>query len=60
MDHRCLTNLASRIEVRDPVDPWRGRQPRFEKFVYRAPAQFELVGRLSTGEPITVRLAPLR
>jgi hypothetical protein len=60
MDHRRFTKLANRIEVREPVDPWRGRQPRFEKLVFRRPAHFELVGRLSTGEPITVRLGPLR
>ena len=60
MDHRRFIRLASRIEIREPVDPWRGRQPRFEKLVFRAPARFELVGRLSTGEPISVRLGPPR
>jgi hypothetical protein len=37
MDDRRFTMLANRIEIRESVDPWRGRQPRFEKLAFRGP-----------------------
>jgi hypothetical protein len=46
-----------KFERRD--DPWRGVQPRYERIVMRGPRHFELVTKLPTGEPVSVRLAPL-
>jgi hypothetical protein len=45
--------------MRPTDDPWRGLQPRYEKIVMRGPRHFELVTKLPSGEPISVRLAPL-
>jgi hypothetical protein len=44
---------------RDADDPWQGRQPRYERILMRGPRHFELVTKLPTGEPVSVRLAPL-
>jgi hypothetical protein len=41
---------------RESEDPWKGRQPRYEKLVYRAPRSFSLVTKLPTGQPIEVPL----
>jgi hypothetical protein len=53
--------LADRIVSvgrREPDDPWQGRQPRYERIVMRGPRHFELVTKLPSGEPVSVRLAP--
>lgn len=54
-----------RFERRDADDPWRGKQPKYEKLVYRGPGQFFALTRLPSGEPaavqfgrMTVRFAP--
>jgi hypothetical protein len=47
------------IEKQEPPDPWKGRQPRYEKLVMAGPDQFHLVTRLPSGEPINVPLAPM-
>jgi len=44
------------IEWREPDDPWKGRQPRYEKLLYRAPHSFLLVTKLPSGAPIEVKL----
>jgi hypothetical protein len=60
-DRRRFGGLATRIEIRESDDPWRGRKrPRYEKLVYGGPGHFELVARLASGERISVRLGPLR
>jgi hypothetical protein len=46
-----------RFEMRDPADPWGGRQPKFEKLVHRGRNRFEMVGRLHSGKRIVVRLS---
>jgi hypothetical protein len=46
-----------KFEPRD--DPWRGVQPRYERIVMRGPRHFELVTKLPSGEPVSVRLSPL-
>jgi hypothetical protein len=52
--------VTSKHERREPVDPWRGRQPRYEKLVYRGPKQFAMATKLPSGKPIFVQLGPLR
>lgn len=47
------------VESREPDDPWKGRQPRYEKLRYRAPNSFSLVARLPSGVPIEVKLGRL-
>lgn len=47
------------IEAREADDPWRGRQPRYERLVKVAPGRLGLVTKLPSGEPITVPLARL-
>jgi hypothetical protein len=44
------------LERREPDDPWRGRQPRYEKLVYHPPRSFFLITRLPSDAPIEVRL----
>jgi hypothetical protein len=44
------------LERREPDDPWRGRQPRYEKLVYHPPRSFFLITRLPSDAPIGVRL----
>jgi hypothetical protein len=46
------------FKLRESDDPWRGVQPRYERIVMRGPRHFELVTKLPSGEPISVRLAP--
>jgi hypothetical protein len=41
----------------DP-SPWGGRQPKFEHLATDGPDRYFLVGRLASGEPIRVQLAP--
>jgi hypothetical protein len=48
--------MKARFEMRESDDPWRGLQPRYERIVRRGPDRFELVTKLPTGEPISVRL----
>jgi hypothetical protein len=47
----------SSVIWRESDDPWNGRQPRYEKLVYRAPRSFLLVTTLPSGQPIEVPLA---
>lgn len=42
--------------MREALDPWRGRQPRYEKLVMAGPQAFHLVARLPSGERIAVPL----
>jgi hypothetical protein len=46
------------FKMRPTNDPWRGIQPRYERIVMRGPGHFELVTKLPSGEPVSVRLAP--
>jgi hypothetical protein len=39
-------------------DPWCGRQPRYEKLLYRGPGRFFAQTRLPSGRRVAVRLAP--
>jgi hypothetical protein len=48
------------FERRDSDDPWRGRQPKFERLVFRGDHEFALAARLPSGEPVEVPLAPFR
>jgi hypothetical protein len=36
--------------------PWGSAQPKFDRLEYVSPRRFFLVGRLTTGEPIRIRL----
>ena len=44
------------IDWRAPEDPWKGRQPRYEKLLYRPPRSFLLVTKLPSGTPIEAKL----
>jgi hypothetical protein len=46
-------------ETHESDDPWRGRQPKYERIVRMAPRRFGLVTKLPNGEPITVPLSRL-
>jgi hypothetical protein len=48
-----------KLERRESDDPWRGVQPRYVSLVMRGERHFELVTKLPSGEPISVRLVPL-
>ena len=48
--------MASRVELRESEDPWRGRQPRYEKIVRLGPMRFGLATKLPNGEPIVCEL----
>jgi hypothetical protein len=54
--------VDTRFEMREPPDdPWGGRQPKFDRLVMRDARTFLIEGRLvPSGEPVTVRLGPLR
>jgi hypothetical protein len=45
-----------RFERRECEDPWHGKQPKYEKLVYRGPGQFFAMTRLPSGEPTAVQL----
>jgi hypothetical protein len=47
------------FERREPADPWGGRQPKYDKIVRRGPRCFELVTKLPSDEPISVRIGRL-
>jgi hypothetical protein len=42
--------------MRESDDPWRGRQPKYERLVMKGPRSFGMTTRLPSGEPIFVRL----
>jgi hypothetical protein len=44
------------VERRESEDPWRGRQPEYEKLIMLAPGRFVMVTRLRSGEQIVVPL----
>jgi hypothetical protein len=44
----------ARFEMRPTNDPWRGRQPKYEKLVRFGPSRFGLVTELPSGAPIPV------
>jgi hypothetical protein len=48
--------MRSWFEIRESDDPWRGRQPKYERIVRLAPGGFGLATKLPSGKPITVRL----
>jgi hypothetical protein len=50
------SDLRIELHQQEPSDPWRGLQPRYESIVMRGPGRFELLTKLPTGEPISVRL----
>jgi hypothetical protein len=53
--------MKSSVEFREPDDPWRGRQPRYEKIVRLGPLRFGLTTRLPDGQPVTCELGrPIR
>jgi hypothetical protein len=39
-------------------DPWRGRQPSYQRLVRLGPNQFGLAAKLPSGDPVTVELGP--
>jgi hypothetical protein len=51
--------VASNFEMAEPPDPWRGRQPKFDKLVMRDASHFFLVAKLPSGEPVLMQLGPL-
>ncbi len=44
------------MEMREPDDLWRGRQPKYEALVMRGEDRFALTVRLPSGETIDVPL----
>ncbi len=44
--------MAGSFETREPDDPWRGRQPQYERIVRLGPGRFGLATTLPSGEPI--------
>jgi hypothetical protein len=48
------------VTTRESDDPWRGRQPKYEKLVMKGPGNFGRTTQLPSGEPIFVPLGPLR
>ena len=48
------------FERRESRDPWRGRQPKYDKLVRLGPNRFELLTKLPSGKPISVRLSRFR
>ena len=45
-----------RFEMTESDDPWRGRQPNYEKIVRLGPMRFGLTTKLPNGEPIICEL----
>jgi hypothetical protein len=54
-----VAGMDDRVWPRESEDPWRGRQPKYEKLVMRGPRRFALTTRLPTGESIDVPLGRL-
>ena len=48
--------MNEHFERRESDDPWRGRQPKYEKLVMRGPDRFFAATRLPSGRRIMVRL----
>jgi hypothetical protein len=55
MEPRRIRRIVFVMEECDK-EPWRGRQPRYERVVRMAPGQFGLVAKLPNGTPITAPL----
>jgi len=51
--------MDDRFEGRRCDDPWHGKQPKYEKLVYRGPGLFFAMTRLPSGEPTAVQLGPV-
>jgi hypothetical protein len=51
--------MSPGFELREPDDPWHGRQPKVEKLLMRGPHEFAMSARLPTGESVDVPLARL-
>jgi hypothetical protein len=49
--------MTTRFERRESDDPWRGRQPRYEKIVRLGPLRFGLKTTLPSGEPTICEIA---
>jgi hypothetical protein len=51
--------VSAWVEFCETDDPWRGRQPRYERLVKVAPGRLGLTTKLPSGKPITVSLERL-
>jgi hypothetical protein len=54
-----LASVTDKFEMVEPLDPWRGRQPKYEKLVMRDLNHFFLKTKLPWGRPIAVQLGRL-
>ena len=52
--------MASNFQRGGAVDPWHGRQPRYEKLVTTGPTGFALITRLPNGKRVEVPLGTAR
>lgn len=48
-----------RFERRESEDPWRGKQPKYEKLVYAGRERFLAITKLPSGKRIAVQLGRL-
>jgi hypothetical protein len=55
----ALRHSMGEDERREPDEPWRGRQPKYEGLVFRRPKRVFLRTPLPAGWPIAVRLSHL-
>ena len=51
--------MKGRFEMHEKTDPWRGRQPKYERIVRVGPNRFGLATKLPSGEPIVAELGRL-
>jgi hypothetical protein len=54
-----VVGMDDHFEGRRCDDPWHGKQPKYEKLVYRGPGLFFAMTRLPSGEPTAVQLGPM-
>jgi hypothetical protein len=55
---RYLRDVEFRFERGKGPAPWGANQPKFERLVTEGGQRYFLEGRLTTGEPVRVELAP--
>jgi hypothetical protein len=48
--------VGSSFEMREPQGPWGGHQPKCEKLTRLAANRYAILGRLDSGQPVTVPL----
>ena len=54
-----VCEVKADIDWRDSEDPWRGRQPKYDRLVRRGPDDFALVTTSPAGTTVFVRLGPI-